>query len=276
MKRLTALLLILISILTLCSCKIKTGTQVPLEPTIEENHIASKELDNLPYEVEIITPKDDEYPNTNKHYVETDKSPGYILTKYLGEESVVTIPASIDGIKVIKIGNACFSKNNKLTEITIPPSIINIDNYAFYGCENLKKVNLSNGVVEIGDSAFMDCTALTEFQFPVSVENIGICAFSNCTNLKNIIFLEQRELEIEASAFSNTALERVFLPIGTKSIDNAAFLGCKNLKEILIPNTVTSIKKNAFKNSSKVTLFVSKGSYAHDFAVEAKEKYKAT
>jgi hypothetical protein len=56
----------------------------------------------------------------------------------------------------------------------------------FYGCSNLTKVTIGDGVKKIGNWAFSGCSSLDHFAFGTNVESIGQEAFSDCTNVTNI------------------------------------------------------------------------------------------
>ena len=70
-----------------------------------------------------------------------------------------------------------------LEEIEIPVSVTRIGNFAFYFCELLSKVTISEGVESIGDDAFAGCKALKKVTLPSSVKSIGTCAFKGCSAL---------------------------------------------------------------------------------------------
>lgn len=99
-----------------------------------------------------------------------------IIIRYLDNESHVNIP---DGI--VKIADGVF-KNKKLSSISVPSSLREIGNYAFYGCKNLTSIELLHGVEKIGDYAFTNCRRLNTLEIPSSVIRIGKNAF-NCTCL---------------------------------------------------------------------------------------------
>lgn len=99
-----------------------------------------------------------------------------IIVKYLENESHVNIP---DGIE--RIADGVF-KNKKLSSISVPHSLREIGNYAFFGCKNLTSIELLNGLEKIGDYAFKDCKKLSNVEIPTSVIRIGKNAF-NCTCL---------------------------------------------------------------------------------------------
>ncbi|MDD2972404.1 MAG: leucine-rich repeat domain-containing protein [Lachnospiraceae bacterium] len=69
---------------------------------------------------------------------------------------------------------------------TMPSTVTKINEYAFWGCGNLKKVSLSNNLTEIPAYAFSNCTGLESVDVPYSVKSIQMKAFENCEKLSNI------------------------------------------------------------------------------------------
>ena len=55
------------------------------------------------------------------------------ITGYTGPGGTVSIPATINGLPVTSIGDRVFVDHTSLTGITIPNSVTNIGDYAFYG-----------------------------------------------------------------------------------------------------------------------------------------------
>jgi hypothetical protein len=66
-----------------------------------------------------------------------------------------------------------------IKEYTIPSSVTNIGNYAFYNCSGLTSVTIPNSVTSIGRYAFSGCKGLTSVTIPNSVTSIGDEAFYN-------------------------------------------------------------------------------------------------
>ncbi len=75
-----------------------------------------------------------------------------------------------------------------LTELVIPDTVTNINDYAFYGCTSLTSVTIPNSVTSIGSYAFRTCTSLTSITISNSVTSIGEYAFYNCTSLTSVTF----------------------------------------------------------------------------------------
>lgn len=60
----------------------------------------------------------------------------------------------------------------------LPSSLTNLSEYAFYSCENLKKVTMGNNVKNIGMMTFKYCLSLSDINFSESLETIGKAAFA--------------------------------------------------------------------------------------------------
>ena len=60
---------------------------------------------------------------------------------------------------------------------TIPDSVVEIGDYAFYGCNSLTKMTIPSSVTEIKGRAFKDCSNLKTVTIPASVTGIGDEAF---------------------------------------------------------------------------------------------------
>jgi len=161
------------------------------------------------------------------------------ITKYVGFDTDVVIPATIGGKKikyidkeafrkadltsvtipvgVTYIGESAFSQN-KLTSVTISNSVAYIDKWAFYD-NKLIDITIPNSVTYIGESAFRD-NKLNSVTIPGSVKTVEGEAFFNNTTLANIIIAEG-VIMIGDNAFGNTKCTSVSLPSTIMNIDSA-------------------------------------------------------
>lgn len=99
------------------------------------------------------------------------------IIKYIGFDSDVEIPSSIDGVYVKNIGPFAFTEIDnsyykKLNSVIIPYGVTNIDLSAFSDCWNLKKISMPNSVTKIGSNAFSNCWSLKSINIPNSVTSI--------------------------------------------------------------------------------------------------------
>ena len=92
-------------------------------------------------------------------------------------ESDITDVIINDGIT--SIGKNAFAYCTHLANVTVPSSVITIEERAFDRCMyGLKSLTLPEGVVMIADWAFCNCDALGKVMIPKSVQSIGKDAFS--------------------------------------------------------------------------------------------------
>ena len=169
-----------------------------------------------------------------------------------------TIPNS-----VTEIGNNAFYACKLLTSVIIPNSVTSIDNYAFAYCPTLTSVTIPSSVTSIGGHAFYNCSFLTSVVIPNSVTSIGESAFQKCTRLTSVDIpnsvtsmggnpfsgcysLSTIQVEQENPVYDSR--ENCNAIIETSS--NTLIAGCN---KSTIPNSVTSIGDYAFYNCSGLT-----------------------
>ena len=197
----------------------------------------------------------------------------------------LTIPDGVSFIGWYAFNRCAF------TEITIPTSVMLIEDGAFSGCESLTaiKVDESNPNYKDVDGVLFskDGTELINYPsgkqnsaytipngterihyaacdrnkyintviFPDSVLTIGSAAYSECSNLQ-FISLGSNVSAINGWAFSYAGFAAVNIPNSVTFIDSTAFASCRNLTSITVdpdnPN-YTSVDGVLF-NKTKTTL----------------------
>jgi hypothetical protein len=100
-----------------------------------------------------------------------------VLYKYLGGKTLVTIPADVK-----KIAKNSFKESNFLEELIISDSVETIEDYAFYGCEKIEKIEFGKELTYIGSKAFSN-TMINKSNFPKNIKRIGENAFYFCREL---------------------------------------------------------------------------------------------
>ena len=168
-----------------------------------------------------------------------------MLTKYIGDQSILVVPSSIEvagkKLPVTALGNKTFL-GSKLFWLELPDTITYVEDgrYAYSGvigacafCKELTVVKLSaglekiadymfygsgsnyrleltvpDGVKEIGLSAFSLCNSILELKLPASVEKIGNSAFYQARRLKTLDLPGVKT--IEADAFTETIFEETY------------------------------------------------------------------
>jgi hypothetical protein len=106
------------------------------------------------------------------------------IKKYVGWDSVVTVPAAIGGKAVSGIGKEAFAKLAGLTGVTLPDSVTHIGESAF-STNKLASVTFGKGLRSIGKQAFYD-NSLTSVTLPDTVTFIGENAFARNKQLATV------------------------------------------------------------------------------------------
>ena len=125
---------------------------------------------------------------------------GYVVTGYEGEDVVIRIPDTYEGLPVTAVGQRAFYNNEKIEMVFTGQNVTIIEPNAFYGCTALKEVTLNDGLQKIGSSAFSNCTAMTSIALGKTLKTISGYAFYNCSSL-TAIYIPPSVDVIEASVF---------------------------------------------------------------------------
>ena len=80
-----------------------------------------------------------------------------------------------------------FAEGSKATSYNMPDSVIDIDEYAFWGNDHLKEIIISTNLSEIPSYAFSNCKNLLAISIPYSVKSIQSKAFENCISLQKVM-----------------------------------------------------------------------------------------
>ena len=86
---------------------------------------------------------------------------------------------------VVYIGPNAFNYCEGATTVSLPESLLEIDECAFSGCA-IKSIKFPSNLTTIGDYAFLTLPNLTSITLPDKLETIGRWAFFGCTNLKSV------------------------------------------------------------------------------------------
>ena len=137
-----------------------------------------------------------------------------------GVNTSVTIPETVKGYTVVKIGKYAFDNISRITSVTIPNTVTAIDNYAFHYC-----------------------VGLTSIELPARTIVIGACALEGLSNITSIKVAEGNT-KYDSRNNCNAIIEKA---------TNKLILGCKNTT---IPASVTEIGSGAFLNLSHYSLSI--------------------
>lgn len=228
------------------------------------------------------------YSEGDFSYQLTQETKTATLQKYTGISQSVTIPSRIDwdgaSYNVTVIGQNAFRDNTTITSINIPKGVLEIDNYAFYGCSVLSSVKLPTNC-QLGKYIFYECDSLNEISIPegttsiydtypldddkeVDQKNDGACLAGDaiekitfesgvtkvpshlCEGLTQLKTIEWGNVaSLGYHAFNRCeSLTTIELPEKLICIDGQAFKGCA-IRSISLPNGLTQIGYQAFQGS---------------------------
>lgn len=120
----------------------------------------------------------------------------------------------------------------------IPESVTAIDDGAFYVCEALTSITLSDSIEQIGIRSFNGCINLTSIELPKGLKSLGASVFDGCKSLTSLTIPDSVAVIPDMMCNLCEKLETVTLGEGVKSLGRNVFGGCSSLKKI-ISNAVT-------------------------------------
>ena len=159
-------------------------------------------------------------------------------------------------------------ENAEITSLQIPDTIEGypvqeIQEYAFYGYENLTSLKLSKNTKTIGEAAFHYCTALTSVTLPEGMKKLRNDVFGGCHSLAQVTLPSTLE-SIGYEAFHNCyALREISLPQSLTEIGGRAFADCRALTELNIPASVKSVGNNVVSGCDSLTALTVAPGNAH-------------
>ncbi len=172
---------------------------------------------------------------------------------YTLKDGVLTIAAHVGSISAWEF-SVDETLRDSITKLQFEEgSIINfIGANAFYDCENLAVVDLSNckDLTIIDDKAFGKCTALNKLVFSEGLQEIRDSAFSDCTGLQEVT-LTKSLITIEKNAFEgceNLATVKIEASNISCASSTNIFKGC-NISKVVFSDETKVVPSGLFNGA---------------------------
>ena len=153
----------------------------------------------------------------------------------------------------------------EIKEITIPPTIDEIPDYAFVNCNYINSISFPNTLKSIGKDAFYNCTSLRDLTIPISVTEIkdGALDTLSYTSVTFTISSIDQYLgykckgnlcggSIHFKKITGETITEIEITQPLTSIKECLFLNCVDLTSIKLPSSITEIGEYAFRNCSSL------------------------
>jgi len=169
---------------------------------------------------------------------------------------------SNDGVLFLSSNNElmCFPAGKEVSSYTIPEGTIRINQYAFYGCNNLKIVNTPESMFTIDYQSFMNCDNLETIDISSNIYSISSEFISSCKSLVSInVSMDNVFFSDEDGVLFNKDITKLIkypsgkagyymFPSSVTSIESKSFLGAVNLTGVVLSESIGTIPSYAFQN----------------------------
>lgn len=194
------------------------------------------------------------------------------------------LPVSLKSVIITdsrSIPYGAFSGCGEIRQITLENTVY-VGEKAFMGCASLMNVSLPRTLISIANEAFNGCKAISSIELPASLTYIGALAFHNCPLLtvnyeaytdeyenteENIkyayVLVEYNDNDRVSSVYITSytgSSEEITVPgsiLGNDEVVSigSAFVNKTGIKTITLPQSITSVDRNAFAGSGLIVVY---------------------
>lgn len=187
---------------------------------------------------------------------------------FLGKWHTLETVVINEGVRTMEYGTFCCNLNSSsavscLSSVTLPESLTEIPEKAFFGCRALTSVKIGKNVTSIGAAAFGDTAE--NLVIELSPENTFFTYKDGCLVEKasgtllvlkgNYVLPTDGSLKvISGGVFSGFDLTEILIPASVTTIESGAFAGCRNLKKFTVEDgsLLTVIGDHAFERIPEI------------------------
>lgn len=169
------------------------------------------------------------------------------VTGYTGSEVNLVIPAEVDGHRVVCIGEGAFLDNKKLEAVKFPDTLQRIGSEAFRACTGIRgDLTIPDSVTEIGESAFWCCHIDGELVLPKNLKQIETSTFFNCRFTGDLNIPKGVQWIGDSAFYENRFTGELIIPENVEKIEQNAFYHNRFTGDLVLPPSVKQIGSRAF------------------------------
>ena len=174
--------------------------------------------------------------NPNFAYISTKQGNAtYFMMTNKEKNMLFAVPgAAIDGTSFVK-------------QVTIPESITEVGDFAFYKNPNVTSINLHKGITRLGHYAFSE-TKVSSMNFPNPDVELGDAVCMGCNSLTRVTLAPNMKALGSYMFFGCEGLTSITLPEGMKSA-RAFSLGSTSITTLNLPSTMDVLDSSALQNT---------------------------
>ena len=240
----------------------------PMEKRLEtEKRRLQRQTRQMERELNLLESGGEPQPKQPKLWrYEKDEKGNLTLLGYKGGETDVEVPAAIDGVPVVAIGDYAFSPNGKplpaaqretrrkIRSIRIPEGILTIGTSAFEDCESLERVELPGSLRRVEGSTYLPDQYKAErtksdnpFRGCLALRAVVVAEGNRWYAVRDGLLLRKSRGGDKMLGYVGDPQDRCIVPEGTQEIPSWFFQGCSMLKTVVLPNGLAKIGEGAFR-----------------------------
>ena len=189
--------------------------------------------------------------------------PGFIFEKLNSSLQRIVLPSNIEHLE-----DNAFMGMSCLESLVTRHPIKSVGKNAFRDCTRLNIIGTEfNQAIAIDDFAFYNCSSIQRIELSRELTKLGLKVFWGCSSLKEVVIDEKNKSLLfipEGAFYGCKSLESVDIPVLVKSIDRLSFLGCNALSTIHLRTIIPPMLADKAFNEElpSMNVFVSDRSFS--------------
>lgn len=143
--------------------------------------------------------------------------------------------------------------NCPIKKFNFSQNVETIPDYCCKGLSSITSIEISNNVASIGKYAFNGCSGLVSIDIPQSITSVDVAAFSDCTGLESVQWDATNCESIFNGTWRNCPVRNFYFGKNVEVIPDYCCMGLCGLTSVKIPDSVTSIGRQAFSECTGLT-----------------------